>query len=64
MYKAILGGSTPQAAIAKEKVLDLAKGMGLDTTKLASCIDKGETKATYAANWAEFQTFTSSPGTP
>ena len=64
MYKAILGGSTPQAAIAKDKVLDLAKGIWLDTTKLASCIEKGETKDAYASNWAEFQTFTSSPGTP
>jgi protein-disulfide isomerase len=64
LYKAILDGSTPQVAIAKEKVLDLAKGLGLNSTKLASCITDGATKTTYAANWAEFQMFTSSPGTP
>jgi protein-disulfide isomerase len=64
LYKAILGESTPQVAVAKEKVLDLAKGIWLDSAKLASCITNGDAKSTYAANWAEFQTFTSSPGTP
>jgi protein-disulfide isomerase len=50
--------------IAKEKVTELAKGLGLDTAKLETCIANTSAKSIYAANWAEFKTFTSSPGTP
>lgn len=41
-----------------------AKELGLDEAKFASCVDKKETLSQYAANWSEFRSFTSQPGTP
>lgn len=64
MYTKILWSSTTSAPVAKEKVDEFAKDLKLNTSDLADCIQKWDTKSTYAANWAEFQTFTDRPGTP
>lgn len=64
LYGKIFANSTTSAAVANEKVLEYAKELKINTSDLSDCISKGDTKATYAANWAEFKTFTNSPGTP
>lgn len=64
MYQNIFAASTPQAAVANAKIADYAKTLGVDAAQVESCIKNGDTKSIYAANWAEFQTFTSQPGTP
>lgn len=64
LYGKIFANSTTSAAVANDKVLEYAKELKINTSDLADCISKWDTKATYAANWAEFRTFTTSPGTP
>jgi len=64
MYTAILWHSSPSAAIATGDIAGYAKSLKIDASKLASCINAGDMKSIYASNWAEFQTFTSQPGTP
>lgn len=64
MYTQLFKASTPQAAVPTAKVMEIAQGLKMNTSDLEACITKGDTKAQYAANWAEFQTFTQSPGTP
>lgn len=64
MYSEILSQSTPQASIPTTKVMEIAQSLKINTSDLEACITNGDTKAQYAANWAEFQTFTQSPGTP
>ena len=64
LYSKILSTSTTSAAVANDKVLEFAKELKINTSDLADCISKWDTKALYAANWAEFRTFTTSPGTP
>lgn len=64
LYNKIFATSTTSAAVANDKVLEFAKELKINTSDLADCISKWDTKAIYAANWAEFRTFTTSPGTP
>ena len=64
MYTKILSNSTTSSVVPNEKVMEYAKELKINTSDLEECISKGDTKATYAANWAEFKTFTNSPGTP
>lgn len=64
MYTKLFKASTPQAAAPTTKVMEIAQESKINTSDLEACITKGDTKAIYAANWAEFQTFTQSPGTP
>ncbi len=63
-YSNIFAASTTSVAVPDAKLEDYAKELKVNTSDLADCISKGDTKAIYAANWAEFQTFTSRPGTP
>jgi protein-disulfide isomerase len=64
MYTSLFKASTPQAATPTSKVMEIAQQLKINTSDLEACITKGDTKAQYAASWAEFQTFTQSPGTP
>ncbi len=64
MYQNIFTASTPDTVVPTAKIPDFAKTLGIDAAQLEACIKNGDTKSVYAANWAEFQTFTSSPGTP
>ncbi len=64
MYQNIFASSTQQAPVANAKIAEFATAAGLDAAKLENCIKNGDTKSIYAANWAEFKTFTNSPGTP
>lgn len=64
MYQKILGGSTTSVPVPTSAIGDFAKDLKINTSDLEDCISKGDTKAQYAADWAEFKTFTNSPGTP
>lgn len=64
LYSKILSTSTTSSVVPNDKVLEFAQELKVNTSDLTECITKGDTKAEYAANWAEFKTFTSSPGTP
>ncbi len=64
MYQSIFAASTQQAPVATAKIAEFATAAGLDSAKLENCIKNGDTKSIYAANWAEFKTFTNQPGTP
>jgi hypothetical protein len=52
------------AVVPNDKVVEFARDLKINTSDLEDCISKGDTKAMYAANWSEFKTFTTSPGTP
>jgi protein-disulfide isomerase len=64
MYKKILENSSTSAVVPNAKVMEFAQELKINTSDLEACITKWDTKSEYAANWAEFRTFTSSPGTP
>lgn len=64
MIKKIYENSTPQTMSPVADIATYAKDLGLDEAKLEACITNGDTKATYNANWSEFGSFTSQPGTP
>ena len=63
MFDQILGNSTPQAPTATGDIAAYAKTLGLNATKLATCIDTKKTEAIYSANWQEAISFQST-GTP
>ena len=64
LYNEMLAKSTVSTVMPVADVPAAAKALGVDTAALDTCIKNGDMKAEYAANWAEFQTFTNSPGTP
>lgn len=64
MYQGLFAASTPQAAVANDKVFDIAYTVGIKKADLESCITLGAVQSVYAANRAEFQQFTDKPGTP
>jgi protein-disulfide isomerase len=64
LYNDILTKSTLSAAMPVADVPAAAKALGVDSAALDTCVKNGDMKSEYAANWAEFQTFTNSPGTP
>lgn len=64
LYSKIFAASTTSAVVPNAQVLEFAKELKINTSDLEDCITKGDTKAEYTANWAEFRTFTTSPGTP
>ena len=63
LYTDILSHSTPEAAVATGEIAGYAKQLGLNATKLASCISNGDTQTQYAANWQEALGFGAN-GTP
>lgn len=63
MFDKIESASTPQAAVAKEKVTDFAKELWLDNAKFTACTTSTEAKAIYTANRAEAQSVKAN-GTP
>lgn len=64
LYSKILSSSTTSTVVPNSQVSEFAKELKINTSDLEDCITKGDTKAIYASNWAEFKTLTSSPGTP
>jgi protein-disulfide isomerase len=64
LYNKIFAASSTSAAVPTAKISEFASELKINTSDLEECITKGDTKAIYAANWAEFKTLTSSPGTP
>lgn len=64
MYKKTLENSSTSAVVPNTKLMEFAQEFKINTSDLEDCIAKWDTKAQYAANWAEFRTFTSSPWTP
>lgn len=63
MFDQILGNSTPEAPSATGQIVAFAKTIGVNASKLGTCVDTKATEAAYAANWQEAISFQST-GTP
>lgn len=63
MYDKIVGQSTPEAPVAKDKVSTFAAELGLNAKNFATCVDTKEMLSQYSANWQEALSFKSG-GTP
>lgn len=63
MYDKMVGQSTPEAPVAKDKVSTYATELGLNASKFATCVDTKELLSQYSANWQEALAFKSG-GTP